>query len=277
VSYKTPSSRTRIQISKSEGSIPGTRERKLTVGGNDDVLDKMRVACQTTPRKAVVPLFPSQVPRDDTLVSGGGEDEIGVAKRAGDGHHPARMPLKSPPQHKRLSHNADALLPHRLLSFRLSSPSLSGEAWANSKSSVLVLLLLLFRAAAATHARHKQQPQAKRTGSEGREGLIPQTLNPSRTRLRALKLLGDFGVGFTWVVCSTELLCVSWPSFQANVKWDQTILNSYNHYDKSSIYVCHRITMTTKGDVFFFGANFRVKRKTEGGKGANNFLWKKWA
>ncbi len=53
----------------------------------------MRVACQTTPRKAVVPLFPSQVPRDDTLVSGGGEDEIGVVKRAGDGHHPARMPL----------------------------------------------------------------------------------------------------------------------------------------------------------------------------------------
>ncbi len=118
MSYKTPSSRTRIQISKSEGSIPGAGERKLTVGGNDDVLDKMSVASQTTPRKAVVPLFPSQVPRDDTLVSGGGQDEIRVVKRAGDGRHPAPMPLKSPPQHKRPSHNADALLSHRLFSFR---------------------------------------------------------------------------------------------------------------------------------------------------------------
>jgi hypothetical protein len=94
---------------------------------------------------------------------------------------------------------------------------------------LVLLLLLLFRAAAATHARHKQQPQARRTASEGREGLIPQTLNPSRSRLRALKLLGDFGVGFTWLGCSTELLCVPWPSFQSNVKWD--------HYDKSSKYL----------------------------------------
>jgi len=198
VSYKTPSSRTRSQISKSEGSIPGAGERKLTVGGNDDVLNKMRVASQTTPRTTVVPLFPTQVPYDDTLVSGG-QDEIGVVKRAGDGRHPARMPLKSPPQHKRLSHNADALLPHRFFSFRFSSPSLSGEAWAKSKSSILVLLLL-FRAAAATHAR-----QATTTSKEDcfrRKGRSHST-NP-KSRFRALKLLG-FGVGFTWVGCFNEL------------------------------------------------------------------------
>jgi hypothetical protein len=210
-----------------------------------------KCASQTTPRKAVVRLFPSQVPRDETLVSGGVQDEFGTVKRAGDGRHRARMPLKSPPQHKRLSHNADALLPHRLFSFRFSSPSLSAEAWAKSKSSILVLLLL-FRATAATHARHKQQPQTKRTASEGREGLIPQTLNPSRRRLRGLKLLGDFGLGFTWVGCFTELLCVSWPSFQANV-WD--------HYDKSSNYVkfIQSLYMISLQSMFVIGSQWQLR------------------
>ncbi len=48
----------------------------------------------------------------------------------------------------------------------------------------------------------------------------------------------------------------------------QNILNSYSHYDKSSIYVCHRITMTTKGNAFFFGANFSngSREKTRVGK-----------
>jgi hypothetical protein len=143
-------------------------------------------------------------------------------------------PLKSPPQHKRLSHNADALLPHRLFSFRFSSPSLSGEAWAKSKRLYLNSPPPPPPPSLPCRGSNACASQATTTSEEDcfgrREGLIPQTLNPSRTRLRALKLLGDFGVGLgfrVWLL--TELLCVSWPSFQANVKWD--------HYDKSSNYL----------------------------------------
>jgi len=68
MSYETPSGRTCVQIPQSQGSVPGSRQRKLTIGRDDNVLDKVCMTSQPTPRKSVVSFFSGKMPNDDALV-----------------------------------------------------------------------------------------------------------------------------------------------------------------------------------------------------------------
>ncbi|ONK68104.1 uncharacterized protein A4U43_C05F7490 [Asparagus officinalis] len=53
MSNKPPSSSPSVQIPKPKLTIPGSRERKLTVRGQDNILNKVRVASEATAGDAV--------------------------------------------------------------------------------------------------------------------------------------------------------------------------------------------------------------------------------
>ncbi len=168
MSYKTPSSRTRIQISKSEGSIPGAGERKLTVGGNDDVLDKMRVACQTMPRKAVVPLFPSHAmillsQEEDRMRSGLSR---GQAMAVTQPACPLRVPLStsvSPITLTHYFHTGSSVSGSLLLLFPARHrPSPEDLSWFSSSSSSSVPRQQRMRVTSNNHKQRVLLPKGEK-------------------------------------------------------------------------------------------------------------------
>ena len=89
VTDESSGGRARVQVPQSQGTVPGAGQGKLTVRGDDDVLDKVRVTVQASLRVTVVALFSGQRPQDDGLISGRGQENVGVVERSGDGSHPA--------------------------------------------------------------------------------------------------------------------------------------------------------------------------------------------
>jgi hypothetical protein len=62
------------------------------------------VAGQSSPGVAVVSFLSSEGPDDDTLVPGGGEDQVRVVKRAGDGGNPSGVTLEHSTKHQSFCH-----------------------------------------------------------------------------------------------------------------------------------------------------------------------------
>jgi len=98
--------RARGQVPEPQRAVPGARERELAVGGDDDVLHKVRVAAQRAARVAVGrALLARQVPDDHRLVARRGEDDVrGGVERGRDGGDPAGVPLEGAAERERLGH-----------------------------------------------------------------------------------------------------------------------------------------------------------------------------
>ena len=56
------------EIPETEGLVPGSGEGKVSVGGEDDVADKVAMAVETLLGDAVVGVVPGQLPHDQGLV-----------------------------------------------------------------------------------------------------------------------------------------------------------------------------------------------------------------
>lgn len=69
----------RGEVPEAQGAVPGTRERKLPVGGDDHVADEVRVTAQSSLGDPVVGLVAGQLPHDDGFIWEGGKqgDEVG--------------------------------------------------------------------------------------------------------------------------------------------------------------------------------------------------------
>lgn len=63
----------RGEVPQPQGAIPGARQRKLPIGGDDHIADKVRVAAQGALRDPVVGLISGQLPHDDGFVWEGGK------------------------------------------------------------------------------------------------------------------------------------------------------------------------------------------------------------
>ena len=96
----------RGEVPQPQGPVPGARERKLPVGRDDDVLDKVRVASQGAAGVAIGrALLAREVPDDDRLVARGREDDVGGrVERRGDGGDPAGVALEGAAEGEGLGH-----------------------------------------------------------------------------------------------------------------------------------------------------------------------------
>ena len=80
---------TGVQVPEAEGTVPGAREGKLAIGGDHDVLDEVRVTVKAAARVAVVLFLAGEVPEDNSLIAGGGQQNVRVVVQRGrDGRDP---------------------------------------------------------------------------------------------------------------------------------------------------------------------------------------------
>jgi len=86
VTDETASGGTEVQVPQSERTVPRGGESELTIRGDDNVLDDVRVSSQSTASITVLGgVLTSQVPDDDSLVSGRRQDHIVAFRSGGDG------------------------------------------------------------------------------------------------------------------------------------------------------------------------------------------------
>jgi hypothetical protein len=69
VAVEAPCGSAGIQTPQVQSAVPGARERELAVGGDDDVLDEVRVAREAPAREAVVALLTRERPHDHWVFS----------------------------------------------------------------------------------------------------------------------------------------------------------------------------------------------------------------
>lgn len=77
-----------VQVPEAKGTVPGAREGKLAIRGDHDVLDEVRVAVKAAARVAVVFFLTGEVPEDNSLITGGGQQNVRVVQRGRDGGDP---------------------------------------------------------------------------------------------------------------------------------------------------------------------------------------------
>lgn len=83
-----------VEVPETEGLIPGSGQSKLTVGGDNDILDKVVVAGEGTVGDTVVGLVTGELPDEESLVTGGRDEEVGVLLGGGNGGDPAVVAYK---------------------------------------------------------------------------------------------------------------------------------------------------------------------------------------
>ena len=93
-----------VEVPETQGSVPRSGERELSVEGDDDVLDEVRVSSECTSRVSVVGIFARERPEDDRLITRRRQDDVGVIERGCDRRDPVRVALKLATQRKRLRH-----------------------------------------------------------------------------------------------------------------------------------------------------------------------------
>lgn len=80
-----------LEVPEAELTVPGAGEGELSVGGEDDVLDKVGVSGEAAAGDTVGTVLLGESPDDDGLVARGGDDHVGVVNGGGDGSNPVGM------------------------------------------------------------------------------------------------------------------------------------------------------------------------------------------
>merc|ERR1711994_270717 len=92
------------QVPQPQGVIPRAGQSEVTVGGQDDVGDEVPVTSQPLLGVAVLVLLHGELPDNQGLVSGAGQDHIRVLGVGGDLGHPPVVPLEASTQYHVLTH-----------------------------------------------------------------------------------------------------------------------------------------------------------------------------
>jgi len=102
VTYETTCGLTGVDFPKTEGSIPTSGECELSIGGDDNVGYEVVVSTEGAVGVSVlvglnvfgVGGLVGEVPHEDGLIAGGGEDDVGVFGGGGDGGDPVAVPFE---------------------------------------------------------------------------------------------------------------------------------------------------------------------------------------
>lgn len=87
VTNKTTSSGTSSKVPKAELTIPTPRESELTIGGENNILNKVRVTCETALGNTVDLVLLVEFPEDDGFVPRCSHDHVAVVDGGCDGCH----------------------------------------------------------------------------------------------------------------------------------------------------------------------------------------------
>jgi len=108
VSNETTSGASRVDLPKTKGSIPTSRKGKLSITGDDDVTDEMGMSPQGTLGVTVGIVLAGvgvgETPDQDGLITGCGEDEVGVLGGGGDGCDPVAVATEGSSKAKSFGH-----------------------------------------------------------------------------------------------------------------------------------------------------------------------------
>ena len=100
----------RVDLPKTESSIPGSRKGELTIRGDDNITDEVGVSPQSTLSITIriVPVDSStrvgEAPDKNRLVTRSGKDEVGVLRGGGDGGDPVVVALEGSAEAKSFGH-----------------------------------------------------------------------------------------------------------------------------------------------------------------------------
>ncbi len=101
---KSPCGGARCEIPEAQRSVPGAREGKLTIRGDNNITNEVGVTSQSTLWYAIVGLISGQLPHDDGLVSRRRQDHVRELRCGGDLCYPSIVALKGPAKGHLLGH-----------------------------------------------------------------------------------------------------------------------------------------------------------------------------
>lgn len=82
------------KVPEAESSVPRSGESELSIGGDDNVADEVGVSLKTALGDTVLSVFTGQVPHDDGLVTGSGEEHVWEDWGGCDLGNPPVVPLE---------------------------------------------------------------------------------------------------------------------------------------------------------------------------------------
>jgi len=100
VTNKSLQSLTGGKIPQSEGLIPRSRDGVRTVLGDGNILNDVRVTGEGSLGNTVSLLVTGKVPDDQALITGSGQENVGVGARSGQRSDPTVVSLKGGTENK---------------------------------------------------------------------------------------------------------------------------------------------------------------------------------
>jgi len=107
VSNETTGGASRVDLPKTESSIPRSRKGELSIRGDDNITDEVGVSPQGTlgiSVRVVIATRVGEAPDEDGLITRSGKDEVGVLGGGGDGGDPVVVALKGSAEAKSFRH-----------------------------------------------------------------------------------------------------------------------------------------------------------------------------
>ena len=107
VSNEATGGTSRVDLPKTESSIPRSRKSKLTIRRDNNITNEVRVSPQGTLGVSVRVLITTRVgeaPDKDGLVTRSRKDKVGVLRGGGDGGDPVRVALEGSAEAKSFGH-----------------------------------------------------------------------------------------------------------------------------------------------------------------------------
>jgi len=91
VVHETTGAATSVDLPKTEGTVPGTRQSILTIRRDNHIRDKVVVASKRTTSKAIVAFLTGKGPDKDRFISGGRKDHGRILRGGGNSRHPTTV------------------------------------------------------------------------------------------------------------------------------------------------------------------------------------------
>ena len=93
VAHEPAGGGTRVEVPEAKGAVPRAGKRELPITGDDHVLHEVAVAAEGPLGEAVLAFLAGQVPQNDSLVTGRGQEDVGVVDGGRNGSDPAFVPV----------------------------------------------------------------------------------------------------------------------------------------------------------------------------------------
>jgi hypothetical protein len=146
VANKLLGGKTRVQVPKTESLVPRRGQGELSVGGDDNVRDKVVVAVEDLLGETERCVVSGQLPNNDCLVAGGSQDHVRVLGAGGNGGNTTSVALEGTLENEGVRHgfceviNVERLKKRKHFSaweLNASQENVNAEVMRGSRSFIL--------------------------------------------------------------------------------------------------------------------------------------------